>query len=236
MMRQRATATGSMVLEGVLVLALLSAAVFGLLRTVLSPVGLGNHLPAVVRDVGNRTFGVSYLGESPSVRTELSRNVIVTTSPRLYVYTDETPSPNGVPNGRGEFSGPYEAQVNSYSPTAAQRAAFLGAGLTESLATIVVLLLLLRIVRTLRVGDPFVLANARRLRLIALAVALGGTGASALLAWGEHLVLSDAVIAPFVREQLHITFLPLLAGLGILLLAEVFRRGALMRADLEGVV
>lgn len=238
MLGQRVTATGSLLLEGVLVLALLSATVFGLFRTVVSPVGLGRHVPDVVRDAGERAFGFSsvrYFGESPSVRTELNQTVIVTTSPRLYFYGDDQ-SPNGVPNGRGEFSGPYEAQVNDYSPTAAQRVAFLGAGLTESLATILVLLLLLRIVRTLRVGDPFVLANARRLRLIALAVAVGGTGASALLAWGEHLVLSDAAIAPLVHEQLHITFLPLIAGLGVLLLAEVFRRGALMRDDLQGLV
>jgi hypothetical protein len=227
------TATGSLVLEGVLVLALLSAAVFGLFRTVLSPVGLGGggHVPGVVHDVGAKTFGYQYFGEVPAVRTELKQTVLVSTSPRLYVYSEGV-----IPNGRGEFSGPFEAQVNVYSRTTAQRVAFLGAGLAESVATIAVLLLLLLIVRTLRVGDPFVLANARRLRLISLAVVVGGTGASALKAWGAHLVLTDTAIAPFVHEQLHITLLPLVAGLGVLLLAEVFRRGALMRDDLEGLV
>lgn len=231
MIRQRVTATGSVVLEGVLVIALLSATVFGLVRTVLSPVGLGVHVPHVVRDVGNRTFGIAYLGEVPFVRTELNETVNVTTSPPLFRY-----GADAIPAGRGEFSGPFEAHVNVYDPTRAQRMALLGAGLAESLATIAVLLLLLLIARTLRVGDPFVLANARRLRLIALAVVVGGTAASALQALGAHLVLRDSAIAPLVHEQHHVTLLPLVAGLGILLLAEVFRRGALMRADLEGLV
>jgi hypothetical protein len=234
MLRQRVTATGSLVLEGVLVLALVSATVFGLFRTVVSPVGLGGHVPGVVRDAGERTFGFSsvrYFGEVPAVRVELDQTVLVTTTPPLFQYGAQT-----IPVGRGEFSGPFEAQVNDYSPTTAQRAAFLGAGLAESVATIAVLLLLLLIVRTLRAGDPFVLANARRLRFIALAVVVGGTGASALQAWGAHLVLSDSAIAPFVHEHPHVTSLPLVAGLGVLLLAEVFRRGALMREDLEGLV
>lgn len=231
MLRQRVTATGSLVLEGLLVLALLSATVFGLFRTVLSPLGLGAHVPGVVRDVGNRTFGVGYLGEVPSVRTELNETVNVTTSPQLFHYGAHT-----IPNGRGEFSGPFEAQVTVYGPTSAQRVALLGARLAESVATIAVLLLLLLIVRTLRAGDPFVLANARRLRLIAMAVVVGGTGASALQAWGAHLVLSDSAIAPLVHQQFHITLVPLVAGLGVLLLGEVFRRGALMGDELEGLV
>jgi hypothetical protein len=231
MLRHRVTVTGSLALEVVLLLALVSATVFGLVRTVISPVAMGNHVPGVVRDVGGRAFGDRYFGEAPAVRTELAPDVTVTTSPRLYFY-----GAGVIPNGRGEFSGPYEAQVNDYTPTPGQRAAFLGAGLAESVATILVLLLLLRVVRTLRTGDPFVLANARRLRLIAVAVLVGGTGASLLQAWAEHLVLSDPAIRPLVHEQLHVTLVPIAAALGILLLAEVFRRGAWMRQDLEGLV
>lgn len=229
MLRSRATVTGTLVLEAVLVVALVSAAVFGLFKTVLSPAGLGSQLPGVVRDAGVGVLGDRYFGEVPAVRAELA--VAVTTSPPLYVYGS-----GEIPKGRGEFSGPYEAQVNAYDPSLAQRAAFLGAGLVDSAATILVLLLMLRLVRTLRAGDPFVLANARRLTRVAIIVAAGGTGASLLSAWGDHLVLSDAAIQPLVREQLDVSLLPIVAGLGIFLLAEVFRRGALMRRDLEGLV
>ena len=231
MLRQRITITGTVVLETVLLIALVSTSVFGLVRTVFSPAALGHHVPSVVRDAGNRLFGPAYFGETPSVRTELNQRLRVTTTPPLYAYGS-----GEIPNGRGEFSGPYEAQVNNYSPTKTQRAAFVGADVTESVATLAVLLLLLRIVRSLRVGDPFVLANARRLRRIATAIAVGGTGASALQLWAQHLVLSDTAIRPFVREQLHLTLLPLVAGVGVLLLAEVFRRGTLMRDELDGLV
>lgn len=187
MLRRRVTVTGSLALEVVMVLALLSATVFGLVRTVFSPVALGSHVPSVVRDAGERVFGSAYFGEFPGVRAELAQTVRVTTSPELYFYIGG----EEIPDGRGEFSGPYEARVNAYSPTG---------------------------------------------RRIAVVVAVGGTSASVLRAWAEHLVLNDPVIRPLVHEQLQITFLPLIAGLGILLLAEVFRRGALMRAELEGLV
>ena len=231
MLRQRFTFTSALLLEAVLVLALLSAGVFSLLKTVVSPFALGPHIPGVVRDLGTQVLGDRYFGDYPTVRTELNQSVTVMTNPLLYSYGAAE-----IPRGRGEFSGPFEAQVNAYDVTGEQRLAFLGAGLAESLGAIVALLLLLRIVRTLRVGDPFILTNARRLGRIAVAVALGGTGASVLQAWGAHLVLSDAAIRPFVQENLHVTFVPLIAGMGIFLLAEVFRRGARMRDDLEGLV
>ncbi len=106
-------------LEVVLLLALVSATVFGLVRTVFSPVALGSNIPAVVRDAGGQIFGPRYFGEVPAVRTELNQGVMVTTTPPLYFYGRDE-----VPVGRGEFSGPYEAQVNAYSPTASQRTAF----------------------------------------------------------------------------------------------------------------
>lgn len=231
MTRQRTTTTGALLLEAVLVVALLSATVFGLARTVVSPLGLRGSIPDSVVRLGERVVGPEFFGEVPAVRTDIAPTIRVTTSPQLYFYGSEE-----IPNGRGEFSGPYQAQVNAYSPTMRQRIAFLGAGLAASLSTIAVLALLLLVVRSLRSGDPFVLANARRLRGMAAVLAVGGTGASALRAWAEHLVLSDRVIMPLVHEQLQVTFLPLVAGLGVLLLAEVFRRGALMRAELEGLV
>lgn len=231
MPRLRITTASAGLLEAALVVALIGAALFGLIRTVLSPVAFGERLPNVVRDVGARVLGDRYFGEAPAVRAELRAGVMVTTSPQLYVYGGKS-----VPPGRGEFSGPFEAQVNAYAPSATQRFALLAGGLVESLAAMLTLLLLLLIVRSLRQGDPFVSANAARLRLIAAAVAIGGTGASALHAWGAYLVLDDSAISPLVQQRVRISPAPLAAGLGFFLLAEVFRRGALMRDDLEGLV
>ncbi|MEO8673417.1 MAG: DUF2975 domain-containing protein [Tahibacter sp.] len=87
---------------------------------------------------------------------------------------------------------------------------------------------LLVIVDTVRVGDPFILANARRLDAIAWSVA-------AL----EGLRLVVAAIAAAVWEAGKVdafSFAPWLAVLLLFVLAGVFAQGARMRADLEGTV
>lgn len=87
---------------------------------------------------------------------------------------------------------------------------------------------LLAIVDTVRVGDPFIQDNARRLEAIAWSVA-------AL----EVLRLLVAAIAAAVWEPGKFdafSFAPWLAVLLIFVLAGVFAQGARMRADLEGTV
>jgi hypothetical protein len=87
---------------------------------------------------------------------------------------------------------------------------------------------LLAIVDTVRVGDPFILDNARRLEAIAWRV---------LALEGLRLVV--AAIAAVVWEPGRIdafSFAPWLAVLLLFVLAGVFAHGARMRADLEGTV
>jgi len=87
---------------------------------------------------------------------------------------------------------------------------------------------LLAIVDTVRVGDPFILENARRLEAIAWSV---------LALEGLRLVV--AAIAAVVWEPGRIdafSFAPWLAVLLLFVLAGVFAHGARMRADLEGTV
>ena len=92
----------------------------------------------------------------------------------------------------------------------------------------VILRRLLAIVDTVRVGDPFILDNARRLNIIAWSVA-------AL----EGLRLVVAAIAAAVWEPGKVdafSFAPWLAVLLLFVLAGVFAHGARLRADLEGTV
>ena len=87
---------------------------------------------------------------------------------------------------------------------------------------------LLAIVDTVRVGDPFILENVRRLDAIAWSV----------LAL-EVLRLIIAAIAAAVWEPGRFdafSFAPWLAVLLLFVLAGVFARGARMREDLEGTV
>lgn len=86
----------------------------------------------------------------------------------------------------------------------------------------------LAIVDTVRVGDPFILENARRLEAIAWSVLSL-----------EVLRLIVAAIAAAVWEPGRIdgfSFAPWLAVLLLFVLAGVFTHGARMREDLEGTV
>ena len=91
---------------------------------------------------------------------------------------------------------------------------------------------LLSIVETVRAGDPFIIANARRLQTIATTL----LGIQLL-----HLVIG-AIAARTQSEvqQLDIdwsfSITPWIAVLLLFVLARVFEHGARMRADLEGTV
>lgn len=105
-------------------------------------------------------------------------------------------------------------------------------GIAAVPAAYVVLSRLRAIVDTVREGDPFVAANARRLQTIAWAylglellhIAVGVVAASA----GSESQPLD------VHWRFSVT--PWVAVLLLFVLARVFDRGARMRADLEGTV
>ncbi len=101
-------------------------------------------------------------------------------------------------------------------------------GLAGAAIVHTVLRRLLAMVDSVRVGDPFVLENANRLRWIAWSV----------LAL-ETLRLVVAAIAALVWEPGKVdafSFAPWLAVLLLFVLSGVFAHGARMRADLEGTV
>jgi hypothetical protein len=91
---------------------------------------------------------------------------------------------------------------------------------------------LLRMVDTVRAGDPFVAANAYRLHAIAwlmvalqlISMAIGGIGK--IISTAEHPFHLDAGFSVNSWLAIILTFV----------LARVFAEGALMREDLEGTV
>jgi serine phosphatase RsbU (regulator of sigma subunit) len=102
------------------------------------------------------------------------------------------------------------------------------------IVVLVVLHQMRRIFRRLVEGRPFLDENARRLRFIGLALMTGELAWAALQFLGQRAVaggLSSAQIS------FHAVFAPrasvVLAGLALLIVAEIFREGVKMRADLE---
>ena len=96
----------------------------------------------------------------------------------------------------------------------------------------VVLKRLLAIVETVRAGDPFVAANAYRLRAIAWAML-----AAQLLSLGSGAI-AEALSTPArpINVDAGFSISGWLAVLLTFVLARVFAEGALMRQDLEGTI
>lgn len=172
----------------------------------------------------------------PSVEVELNYPAVL---------RDPTSDPFRFPEligyvSRGEglqFLLPTRTKVSVVDPDPRQRVGVIGAPTLRGLLAIAVLGLLLLMVRTLRSGDPFVPANARRMYAIAATVGIGGLLADLLGQWGRHGVLDHPRVAPFVvRESYHLSLMPLAIGLAIAVAAEVFRQGIALQADVEGLV
>ncbi len=97
--------------------------------------------------------------------------------------------------------------------------------------------LLLRVMRSIAVGDPFAPANVARLRGLAALLVFG----SALVFFSEMAVtgaLLGSVDLGGLDPGFHLDFPwgPLLAGMVVALLAEAFKGGSRLRDDVDGLV
>jgi DUF2975 family protein len=105
-------------------------------------------------------------------------------------------------------------------------------GVVAAPITNVILSRLLRIVETVRAGDPFVTENASRLQAVAWSVLA--------LELGRLVVVGIANSVSTATRPIHIdwnlSFAPWLAVLLLFVLARVFDHGARMREDLAGTV
>jgi hypothetical protein len=91
-----------------------------------------------------------------------------------------------------------------------------------------------RVVLSASVGDPFIEANALELVRVAWLL-LGVEVMDALIKPMIYLLAPDAVRA-MMHDTVHISVTGLFAVLLIFVLAQIFRRGSDMRAELAGTV
>jgi hypothetical protein len=110
--------------------------------------------------------------------------------------------------------------------------------LVFAISGLVAVWMLRGLIGTARAGDPFVAENVRRLRVIGLVLLLYPPLSSL-----SHMVLEsvyiqrDAALARVLEPRaFELNVLTLLAGLSVLVLAQVFARGVELRTDLEGTI
>lgn len=141
--------------------------------------------------------------------------------------------------GRGEFQQGdalemlprLDAMIVVNNPDFRQAVALVWVPLLNGLAVIAVMILTIRILRTVRRGDVFVADNVRRLHAIAGIVAVGGCVLQALSLWGYLGVVGNPAVAAYVQPTWEISWVPLVASLAVVVGAEVFRQGIRLRGD-----
>ncbi|MEI2775111.1 MAG: DUF2975 domain-containing protein [Tetrasphaera sp.] len=122
-------------------------------------------------------------------------------------------------------------------PTPGQRLLDLVPGAVTLAVTGAVIALVLRFLRVIGDGDPFAPGQVRRLRQIA-GLLLIGVPVIVLVQLGCTAVLLDglSIQRPGPEIEFGVPWLPLLVGLCVALIAEAFKTGASLRADVEGLV
>ena len=112
-------------------------------------------------------------------------------------------------------------------------AAFVGAIAALTLVQLI-LRALRRVVASARAGDPFIEANATH--LVRVAWLLLGVEVIAALIKPVVYLLAPAAVRAKVHDVVHISVTGLFAVLLIFVLAQIFRRGSDMRAELAGTI
>ncbi len=97
------------------------------------------------------------------------------------------------------------------------------------------LVLLHRMVRDTARGETFIHANARRMTILG-ALVIAGTPAGVIGDTCRQVLLERSQVAAFVNPAVTLHLWPVVIGLVVAVLGEVFRQGARLREDVEGLV
>ncbi|RKS04581.1 DUF2975 family protein [Nocardiopsis sp. Huas11] len=132
--------------------------------------------------------------------------------------------------------------IEFHDPTALERFLLTAPGLLATVATLLVMVMVYGMIRSLGRGEPFVTANVRRVYVIALTVLIGSMVVPMVAAVCENALRSRALESDEVAFYFvvfgedGISLALVLTGFLLAALAEVFRRGARLRADVDGLV
>jgi hypothetical protein len=152
-------------------------------------------------------------------------------------YVDGVAGATGGLRPGAEVTGGSQVEVLIVDPSGGQVVAWLFTWLPSFALFMTVVVLLRRLVRDARRGDPFTLTTVRRLRILA-AVTLAGGAAASLLEYGAGLMVAWLALESgvFVEPYGFVRSTALLVGLAFLVIAEVVKRGCAMREELETVI
>lgn len=125
-----------------------------------------------------------------------------------------------------EVTGPFTAKISLLNAAPVTQWTWVAWHVGEPLLVAGWLLVVVRLLRSFRLGRPFTAANADRLRTLALLVGVGGTVASVGGEWVRRWLLDSSAAAGIVEQDWSVNVTPLLAGLLLWVLADVWRTRA----------
>ncbi len=135
-----------------------------------------------------------------------------------------------------ELGGPVEVALSFLDPTTSQRTIWAVSQIVAPLLVAAGIWLVLQIVRSTRRGDPFTTLNEQRLWALAALVAVGGTVHQFIAGFTHMLLIQRSAAADMFALTATLSFLPIVFGLLIALLAAVWRIGVELREDVEATI
>lgn len=104
--------------------------------------------------------------------------------------------------------------------------------------TIAVAWLLLQLIRSTQAGEPFTRRNVWRIHGIALVAGLGGLLVQLAGSVADNAIQTSGRLPrpDTLALEMTITALPLMVMIAVALVGEAFRRGVVLREDVEGLV
>jgi Protein of unknown function (DUF2975) len=221
-------------LTGLLGAAAAAVLAFGVWPTVLGPSGFNLGHDVVPMPVPQR---MPHLAVQPDAGFG-ERWQAVAESQTLFPWTDTANGTRDAATGLPpvELTAWSPMELTFWGPTWQDRLGFAGPHLARQAVILLVLWLLWRIVRTVPTVEVFTAANARRMVVIGVALAAGSTAVQ-LLSYAAHKgIVARSAAEGIVDVAFSFSFLPVVVGAVVLLLAEVFRQGVRLRADVDGLV
>lgn len=144
--------------------------------------------------------------------------------------------PDELVRGSGVVTGQLRGTVLVQDPTASQYGWDLVPSVVLLVLSVIAARLLLGLARSLRSGDPFTQRNAGRLRWLGILLLVGGMFVPSMQAIAFEGVIDPLLPGPPTGPSQGLDFTPIVIGMLVFFLAEVFGRGARMREDVEGLV
>ena len=161
----------------------------------------------------------------------------VNEAPLQMSYTTAVPGGMALPNGTTQ-DGSATLKLLLSDATLLERLGQALPGLMVAAMTVAIAWLILQLLRSTQAMEPFTRRNVRRINTIALIIGLGGILWQLATAFADNAIYTTDRLPDLGYLPFEATFspFPLLAMFVIALIGEAFRRGVVLREDVDGLV